>query len=358
MHAERELRRRGWALASAPAEADVLLVCGVPGPALNAVCNRTWAQFPGPRARAAAVTPGSIAAALDDAASSLLDSEAQRRDARERLPYASTHGDDGTSADGDDGTDDSPMDHGSHDGASHHDGDMDHGDMDHGDMDMPMPGGIGLAEGGPDRDGLDLDVLNVPLGPVLLHWPAGLVLRCALQGDVITEASVEVLEAGETPPSGSSTMTGDSGTNQAREFCVGRCDAAGRLLGLAGAENLSARAFAIRDKLLEGSALDEVAEQVRRLSRSTNRSWMLQWSLKEPAGVWTTLMRWLEEALSAAEGNGAAAATSQAASAAARQMTLESLPEQVRGLDLAAARLVVAAADLCLVSMPSGGGAR
>ncbi len=77
--------------------------------------------------------------------------------------------------------------------------DMDMGgdDMDM-DMDMEMaPSGIPLAEGGEDRDGLEMDVLHLPLGPVLPHWPAGLVLRCALQGDVVVEATAEVLAAAD-----------------------------------------------------------------------------------------------------------------------------------------------------------------
>ena len=77
------------------------------------------------------------------------------------------------------------MDHGGHG--------MDHGGMDHGDMEM-SPGGIPLAEGGEDRDGLEMDVLHVRLGPVLPHWPAGLVLRCSLQGDVIAEAQAELVD--------------------------------------------------------------------------------------------------------------------------------------------------------------------
>ncbi len=51
------------------------------------------------------------------------------------------------------------------------------------------PAGIPLAGGAQDRDGLEMDVLHVPLGPVLTHWPAGLVLRCRLHGDVVADAS-------------------------------------------------------------------------------------------------------------------------------------------------------------------------
>ena len=50
--------------------------------------------------------------------------------------------------------------------------------MDHGGMSMPEPGGIPLAGGGPDRDGLEMDVLTVPLGPAaaaLARGTGGLV---------------------------------------------------------------------------------------------------------------------------------------------------------------------------------------
>ncbi len=70
---------------------------------------------------------------------------------------------------------------------------MDHGDMDHGDMEM-APGGIALAEGDEDRDGLEMDVLVHPLGPLLDRWPGGLELRTRLHGDVV--AQVEVLRRG------------------------------------------------------------------------------------------------------------------------------------------------------------------
>ena len=80
-------------------------------------------------------------------------------------------------------------------------GDMDHGDMDHGDMEM-APGGIPLAEGAEDRDGLEMDVLVHPLGPLLDRWPGGLELRVTLHGDVVADAEAHWWGA---PPS---TLTG------------------------------------------------------------------------------------------------------------------------------------------------------
>ncbi|GAB2877798.1 hypothetical protein GCM10022245_11220 [Streptomyces mayteni] len=45
-----------------------------------------------------------------------------------------------------------------------------------------MVAGIPLAERGDDRDGLRLDVLRLPLGPVLLDWPAGPAVAAAGAG--------------------------------------------------------------------------------------------------------------------------------------------------------------------------------
>ncbi len=63
---------------------------------------------------------------------------------------------------------------------------------DHTDMERDMPGGVPMADRGADRDGLALDQLHVPIGPLLPDWPAGLVVRTVLQGDVIQEARIEV----------------------------------------------------------------------------------------------------------------------------------------------------------------------
>src|SRR5699024_7110981 len=91
--------------------------------------------------------------------------------------------------------------HGSH-GGMDHSGHGSHGGMDysghggHGGMDM-APEGISLAQGGQDRDGLEMDVLHLPLGPVLPFWPAGLVLDCSLQGDVVVDAAASVVDGSD-----------------------------------------------------------------------------------------------------------------------------------------------------------------
>jgi hypothetical protein len=372
MRAERELRQRGWALAVSPADADALLVCGAPGPELATLCDGAWEQLPGPRARVAAGSPGSVARALDAAAERLCDHAAQRRDAcmraaAESAPHAASGPADGASDGGHNGNEghegmEMGEDHSGRNGPEDHEG-MDHGDMDMDmDMDMPMPGGIGLAQGGPDRDGLDLDVLNVPLGPVLAHWPAGLVLRCALQGDVISDAAVEVLRPGAPAPSDDCSAEALSGGEAARRLCVRRCDSAGRLLALAGSGKLSATAFGIRDGLLDGMDLGEAANDLRLLALRVGRSGMLRWSLREPAGVLDSLRCLLEEAVEAAE-SGATASAAGAPSepgggvdfvgraAGEERRRFQMLPELVKGHDLAAARLLVAASDVDVTAL-------
>ncbi len=52
------------------------------------------------------------------------------------------------------------------------------------------PYGRPMAELGPDRDGLRLDVLPIQIGPFFPRLPAGLELQVKLAGDVVTEAAV------------------------------------------------------------------------------------------------------------------------------------------------------------------------
>ena len=52
------------------------------------------------------------------------------------------------------------------------------------------PYGRPMAELGPDRDGLRLDILPVTLGPFFPRLPSGLVLSARLSGDVMTEVAV------------------------------------------------------------------------------------------------------------------------------------------------------------------------
>ncbi|MEB2529290.1 hypothetical protein, partial [Kocuria rosea] len=176
------------------------------------------------------------------------------------------------------------MDHGEMDHGEMDHGEMDHGEMDHGEMDhgghggmdhsghggMDMaPGGIPLAEGGEDRDGLEMDVLHLPLGPVLPFWPAGLVLRCSLQGDVVVDADASVVDG---------AGAGGPGPGPAPAAVVW-CDQVVALLALAGAEDAASGARRARDALLHGDrgAARAAAE---RLHRTIRGSRLLRWSLR------------------------------------------------------------------------------
>ncbi|MFI7585109.1 hypothetical protein ACH9DO_15140 [Kocuria sp. M1N1S27] len=302
---EQQMLRRGWRPAWTPADADVLAVCGAPGPELTELVERLWEQMPGPRVRADIASPGAVRSALDAAAALLLDTPHHRTDARERaqepeVPEDSEDGGHGGMDHG--GMDHGGMDHGGHGGMDHgghggmdhgghggmdhggHEG-MDHEGMDHGDMDM-APAGIPLAQGGEDRDGLEMDVLHLPLGPVLPFWPAGLVLRCSLQGDVVVDAEASVVDAevdhaeDDAEDDAGSGAAGATGPRPGPAFAAAvRCDRAEALLALAGAEDAAARARRARDALLRGDE-DAARDAVERLDRTVRRSWLLRSSLR------------------------------------------------------------------------------
>ena len=332
---EQDLVRRGWQVALSPADADVLVVCGEPdGPLADAV-DRVWDQLPGPRAHVV-VTGPEVHAALDRAAVELADDDRQRDDARRRPDVVGEdvgHGEDAADGSGE--------------------GDMDHGDTDHGDREM-APAGIPLASGTDDRDGLEMDVLHVPLGPVLPHWPAGLVLRCVLHGDVVAGSEIAVLGGRGVPPPAAATALPVLGA-------AADCDAAARLLAVAGWADAAAGARRIRDEIFGEGAVDDpvgrqALRQLDRLRSRVARSWLLRWQLRGlgpldddavrahglPDGVrgdvHDRLVGMLDRARSVLRGEPARPARDPAA-------VLAALPDIVAGLELAAVRLVVASLD-------------
>ena len=379
--AERNVAARGWRLAISPADADVLVVCGEPGPGLAEAIEGIWHQMPGPRVRVHVHAGDEVGARLDEAHTGLLDTDRHRRDAQQR-PTASEllaeqagsraeshggHGDtDHGSAGGHEGMDheghDSHegMEHGSHEGMEHgsHEG-MDHGShegmdhgghegMDHGGHEM-SPGGIPLAEGGEDRDGLEMDVLQVRLGPVLRDWPAGLVLHCSLQGDVIVEAQAELVDG--------RARQDDDVVGPARGI-----DNIASLLALAGWDDAAAEARRIRDTALE-SGEGAAGSELERLRRRVRRSWTLRWSLRGvrrlsdkeaharrlPADAvgdtYDRLMGMLDRAVAGVAAT-AAGDTGTRANDAGRTLSTDHLAHLVMGLDLATARLVLASLDI------------
>lgn len=339
MEVEHQLLRRGWRPAWTPADADVLAVCGVPGPELSELVDRLWEQMPGPRVRADITSPGTVGSALDAAAALLLDTPHHRTDAQERaqepeIPEDADHGGHGGMGHG--GMDHGEMDHGGHGG-------MDHSG--HGGMDM-APGGIALAGGGEDRDGLEMDVLHLPLGPVLPFWPAGLVLRCSLQGDVVVDAEASVVDG---------AGAGGPGPGPAPAAVVW-CDQVMALLALAGVEDAAACARRARDALLCGDE-DAARDAVERLDRTVRRSWLLRSSLR---GVLLLDRAGLERhglpghcrgdahdrLLSRVERIRAEAGGTEPTPAEDGGVPWAVVPDLVTGLELASVRLAVASLDL------------
>lgn len=301
---EAELARRGWPVADSPADADVLVVAGRAGPELAGAVDAVWAQLPGPRARAVVTAAGApVGTALDAAAAAL------RADA------------------GTGGADVEPSGHPD----------------------------IGMADTAGDRDGLALDATSLRLGPVLTDWPAGLVVDATLQGDVLSAASVQVwgVRPGQRG-SAARPNTVDRRDPAARpdpglpadpraRAVLDRLDAAGRLLSLAGAGDLAARARRLRDDVLTGVDPAALAGPLFRLARRVAGDPVLRWSLRgvpaDPDGTADAHDRLLEWTTGAATGGPAASRRSGGA------RSPDALPGLLVGLDLAAARLAVAALD-------------
>ncbi len=326
---ERDLIERGWRLGLSPADADVLAVCGTPGPDLGSVVTRLWDQMPGPRVRTDLDARTDIGEALHTVAGRLADTASHREDAahRDHEPHTAS--------------DENPMDH---EGMDH--GDMEHGEMDHGDMEM-APDGIPLAEGEDDRDGLEMDVLHLRLGPVLPHWPAGLVLSCTLSGDVISRADGSMID---DPGLGAPAIS--HATNPAW-----RADNLARCLALTGWEDAAALARRVRDAQLTVHASPEIDASLERSRRQVTRSRLLRRSLQRlrpltaheldrhglprhlEGDTWDRLLTMLDQAVDAAAVNGADETRVKAPSPSA-------VAAVVVGLDLATARLVIASLNI------------
>ncbi|UER55508.1 hypothetical protein HJG43_14270 [Kineosporiaceae bacterium SCSIO 59966] len=250
--AETELDHRRWPAALSPADADVLLVLGDPGPGLAAAVELLWSQLPAPRLRVQVRTPGALADSLTGAATRLAASGADPApgDPWQAAPRPDEHG-----ADGMNGMDHGGMDHGDH-------GDMDHGEhMHHGGEVAGLP----MAQTAADRDGLELDSLAVTVGPWLPAWPTGLVVHGRLQGDVLTEPHVTWVDPDAALPPAASPQ-------------VVAADVLSRLLVVAGWPLAALEARRTRADLLAGAA--GAGARAHRLARRVTRSRVLTWSLR------------------------------------------------------------------------------
>ncbi|GAA4750735.1 hypothetical protein [Actinomycetospora chibensis] len=311
---EQEVARRGWPVASAPADADVVVVIGRPGPELRAVIDGVWTGVPAPRSQIWITDEDEVSSALDDSVQELADLAAQRAHApRSGLPAIHTgvfppeQGHDISEQSGHD----EPGEHGHH----HHDGGME------------LPGGLAMADLGEDRDGLALDQLHVPLGPVLPEWPSGLVVDIVLQGDVIQEARSRFLD--------------DVAAVERQPDAARALDSAARVLALSGWEGPAARARGLRDVLLFGGGETvRILEELDDLRRRVRRSRLLRWVLRSAGAGRSEVLEALDDKLLSAR-----AAVAGAGAEAPVATDLPSLDARLVGVEFAAARLIVAVAD-------------
>jgi hypothetical protein len=343
--AEDALDGLGWRRAASPAEADVLLCCGAPGKELAEHVEVAWDGMPGPRVRREVSTVTEIEPALRAAALELADVAAQRQDARSRPAPRLSSADEG--ADLNDDTDmsggamDHGMDHdmGMSDGGMDHDMDMSGGEMNHDmdmseagmdhdmdmsggdmagmdhsmhmDMGMELPGGLVMADRVEDRDGLRLEGLNLSLGPLLPHWPAGLRLDVVLSGDVLVSAKVVRLDPQAEPPAPESLLA---------------LDALALLLDASGWSDGAVRARRARREGGSGPAIDDLLRRLRRAR-------LLRWSLRGlPAPGSGDLVTHLDRLVAVAREESALPSADDA-----------QLASDVVGLDVGTAALVVAA---------------
>ena len=391
---EAELDRRGWAHALSPADADVLLVLGTPGPELAAAVDLLWAQISRPRHRVdllgegdveerLAAAPRELATATEQADETVggaasVQARSDRGAPMDHSEHQATgaltgadHSGHGAMADVDDSghggmehsgheamagvhhsghgamadvddSGDGGMGHSGHGGMGHsgHEG-MDHSAMagDEAGHHMHHGGevaGLPMAETAPDRDGLALDVLRVSFGPVLPGWPTGLVLRADLQGDVLIGAELSWLDAGDHADV-------DPGADPRRTAL----DHLASLLSVAGWPTAARDARRARDGLasLESAERAAAERRVERVVRQVRRSRGLAWSLRGigrldgPDGsadsdVLDRMRRWCD------------AASADAAASAPSGLPPDDVARTLHGSEVAAARLIVASVEI------------
>ncbi|MEU9429287.1 hypothetical protein AB0D87_41935 [Streptomyces sp. NPDC048342] len=325
VQAERLARLRDWPLAGTPAEADLLLVVGLDSSRLRATADRLWQDMPAPRARVHADEADDVEAALEAGRTQLgsptvqhrqfeASAETARPDDDDRAHHQESSGgahhhdeeaqhsntrEHGEDADGHGGHDDEGAEREGGHGAHEEDG-GDGGHGGHGGGEMEMPGGLPMAEQGEDRDGLMLDRLHVPLGPLLADWPAGLTIKLTVQGDVIQGAEVADLPtptAGVAAPfwvepwlraaEGDSVRTGEA----ARRRAAARLDSLARLLSVAGWPAEATAARRLRDDLLDGAPGAAVTSRLDRFARRVGRSRTLAWMTRGIGSVSTEEVR-------------------------------------------------------------------
>ncbi|WP_141566625.1 hypothetical protein [Pseudonocardia sp. N23] len=357
---EAELSRRGWPIAAGPADADVLLVAGAPGPELGSALDAVWAAIPQPRTHATILDAARVAVELDRAAAELVAGHPMTGPLPSQTTVDGGPVRSGEVTDRDDAPHVHRSAHGEHSDHTKHAGHGGHGEM-------RMPGGLPMADLGQDRDGLTLDQLQVTLGPVLSDWPAGLVLAVVLQGDVVQRAHARLVDDPLSLPFWSSdtpmtdTDRGDA-ADPSRHAAARELDAIARFLAVAGWPAPATRARRLRDELLAGASPEPMCAAAEALCRQVRRSRTLRRMLRglpHALDLLTVRLEALGQAIVALRGPAGMAATPEerrptTVSAAAREhagsplrsrLNLDELERLLVGTDLATARLLIAGAD-------------
>jgi hypothetical protein len=303
---ERYARELGWPIADSPADTDVLVVLGPVTEDLQTVVSVLAAEIPAPWIRVDVQQPEQVGHELSGVAARL--ASRSRRSSKDRAGPAdagdhsqpmATSGDHGARGHGDhEMAGDEMPGHGDQDTAAQGDqdtaGHCGHGIIGHEGHEMAGHGGhdmsghhehmgsvagLPMASRAPDRDGLKLDVLHVPLGPVLPYWPAGLRLSLTVQGDIVQEAAVERLGIADAGPSfwdepvlrllaGEKVHAGQV----ARRRAAAHLDSLVRLLGVAGWDAPALASATLRDRVLDGEPSGPLQRDFDRLRRRVLRS--------------------------------------------------------------------------------------
>lgn len=286
---ERFARARGWPMADSPADADVLVEAGQLSDGLRDAADLVERQLGEPYVRVALSDAAEVEAGLDDAPSALATAR----------PVGRPPGD------------------------------------------WPEPPMAGRAA---DRDGLALDVLRIPFGPIVPHWPAGLRLALDVQGDIVQACEVERLGV-----TGASSFWSTAGSSAARSL-----DRVARLLAIAGRAGTGQRCRVLRDRALAGERDGRFADDVLDTARRIRRSRLLRALLAgvgettDAGDAWQRLSGWLADATGSEP---------EVRGQPSSREWLDRLPDLVTGHELTTVRLIVASIDVDLAELPEHSGA-
>jgi Respiratory-chain NADH dehydrogenase, 49 Kd subunit len=273
---ERVARRWGWPIVDTPADADLLVATGGDGVPFDEVVDQVWAAIPAPR-RLLRFPPGIPVEGVEEGLASAREAMLERPEGNHHPtpepPVRGRHAN--NTAGRSDGGDHDIDGHGMHGGHDMHGGGIE------------SPGGLAMADRAADRDGLQLDVLHIPLGPALADWPAGLRLRLVMQGDVAQQVELDPLPAAELRSSAFwdwpwlASLAGETVSLGAaeRHRAAAHLDSLGRLLVLAGLAGDARRCRWLRDDLLCGARVEPVQRAFAAVAARLRRSRLLRWSL-------------------------------------------------------------------------------